>query len=157
MKIHALVLLALPCLATGCNRRGSEGASPNAAAGPAAVGWALDLPGEPLRRGRVRTEPAGHEDALVPSLATATRLWGQSCRAEVNAATAERQTATATLSLQIGNDGTLGTARAAAPGSPLDTCLVTEARRAAGQTLRPTGEGPPLQVWVALDFSRATP
>ena len=154
--------------AGGCGRRGSEtrtSASTTTTTAAPAVAWKLDIPGEKLRSGRVRTQPAGHEEALISGLATASLAWAKACAADIESVLTTHPTLTTSLSLHLDEAGAIKQAGTAVPAgatsegttfTAIARCLIAQASLAQGQKLR-AGTGPALQAWVAVDFSRVRP
>lgn len=115
--------LAAPLLAgallAGCKQRRLDTPPP----APSAIGWRLDLPGEPLRGGRLVTTPPGREELLVPALPEASRRWARGCAGDTMAL--PREGLSIELKLSLAADGAIRSAQGSESG--LASCLAAQA------------------------------
>lgn len=118
---------ALFCvLASACDRR--EPSRPRAVErlesvpAPSAVGWRLDIAGELVRAGAVRTTPGGAEEAFMPVLPGAIRRAAQACRADSGLPPGPSQTA---FDLEVTAEGRFAP-WGDPPTSAFPHCLVTQ-------------------------------
>jgi hypothetical protein len=131
--------LAASLSEASCRRDSQKVAAP----ARTAVGWRTDLPGEPVRGGRLLTTPAGHEELLLPAVATAVRGWAKGCPSPRSASEP-----LAGFRLAISATGAVRTIEGPSD-DPFGKCLIENGRRRAVVAAQP---GVDLVIDLALDL-----